>query len=50
MPPTLRDYFAAFALAGLLACPERSCPESCVEEALKAADLMLELRDKQDKG
>lgn len=42
---TLRDYFAAKALQGLLACPEGvSSYEMCAETAYSYADAMLKAR------
>lgn len=42
---TIRDYFAAAALQGMLACPEESCEAVMIsEEAYKYADAMLKAR------
>lgn len=46
---TLRDFFAAFALAGLVAQTDRTMPTKVfAEEAYKCADAMLAQRQKQE--
>jgi len=49
---TLRDYFAAKALTGLLSCQSEETgfyqPANAAEEAYKMADAMLEARNKPD--
>lgn len=49
---TIRDYFAAAALQGLLACPNHEAPtwENFVGQSYKLADAMLAERAKRNGG
>jgi hypothetical protein len=50
---TLRDYFAAAALQGILAQYESSCPQNikaCAKDAYLFADEMLKVRESPQEG